>query len=89
MYIKFLIFSVTRGSVEGNSYSNLWARSEDIVNTADSVGQPPMKLNCNPDLVDKLRGKLPGIMNCTIKTVSAGGAKGGIYVVDANPDKDK
>jgi hypothetical protein len=77
---NLLIYSATRGNVDGTAYSSVWAESQEEVNTADTIGKPPMKINCNRDLVDALRGKLPGKVEVEMKMISASGAKGGLFI---------
>lgn len=75
-----LIYSATRGNVDGSNYSSVWAESQEVLNSADTVGKPPMKINCVPSLVDDLRGKLPAIFECEMKMISGGGARGGLFI---------
>lgn len=80
-----MIFSATRGNVDGTDYSSVWAESQEVVNEPDTIGKPPMKINADKSLVDSLRGKLPCMVKAKLKMVSAGGAKGGLYVISAVP----
>jgi hypothetical protein len=78
-----LIYSATRGNVDGSAYSSVWAESQEVLNSADTIGKPPMKINCVPGLVDDLRGKLPAVFECDMKMISAGGARGGLFISSA------
>lgn len=80
MLQELIIYSATRGNVDGTDYSSVWAESEEAVNAADTVGKPPMKINCDKFIVDQLRGKVPGLVICDTKMISAGGAKGGLFI---------
>lgn len=77
---SLLLYSATRGNVDGTSYSSVWAESETVLSETDTIGQPPMKLNCDSSLVDDLRGLLPARIECDLVMVSAGGAKGGLFI---------
>jgi hypothetical protein len=78
-----LIYSATRGNVDGSPYSSVWAESQEVLNSPDTVGKPPMKINCVPALVDDLRGKLPALVECEMKMISGGGARGGLFISSA------
>ena len=77
---NLMVYSATRGVVDGNPYSSVWAESEELINKPDTIGKAPMKINCNPDLIDVLRGHLPALVVVELKMISAAGAKGGLYV---------
>lgn len=85
MQQRIKIYSATRGTIEGNPYANLWAESEETLNEPDTVGRPPMKMNCAREIVDVIRTHAPAEFDCEVKMVSAGGAKGGLFVVSAKP----
>lgn len=86
---KITIYSATRGNVDGTNYSSVWAESEETINNPDTIGKPPMKINCAAQIVDDLRGHLPAIVECELKMISGGGARGGLYIVSAGPVLDK
>jgi len=74
------IYSATRGNVDGTNYSSVWAESEEEQTGADTIGKPPMKINCAPQIIDALRGKIPGSVIADMAMISGGGAKGGLYI---------
>lgn len=80
MKSKLLVYSATRGNVDGTDYSSVWAESEETVNTADTVGKPPMKINCEKSVIDQLHSKAPCVCIVDTKMISAGGAKGGLFI---------
>ena len=77
---SLMIYSATRGNVEGVAYSSVWAESEEQMNKPDTIGKAPMKINCNPELIDNLRGHLPAVVTADLKMISAAGAKGGLFI---------
>jgi hypothetical protein len=77
------LYSATRGNVDGSSYASVWAQSEEVLNQPDTVGQPPMKINCSSELIDSVRGHLPGNFEVDTRMISAAGAKGGLYIKTA------
>jgi len=77
---KIKVYSATRGSVDGTNYSSTWCESEQDINQADTIGRPPMKINCASELIDQLRGQLPAMVVADMRMISGGGAKGGLFI---------
>lgn len=77
---SLMVYSATRGNVDGTNYASVWAGSEEEKKDADTIGKPPMKINCERDIIDTLRGKIPGMVECELKMISAAGAKGGLFI---------
>jgi hypothetical protein len=80
MQERLIILFADRGIMEGQRYARLWAKSKEIVDKSDAVGEPPLKINCEYDIIDHLRNKLPGEFDCTVTMVQAAGQKGGLFV---------
>jgi hypothetical protein len=81
---QILIYSATRGTVDGTNYSSVWAESQDVLSAPDTIGKPPMKINCDSKLIDDLRGKLPAVVEADMRMISASGSRGGLYISSVN-----
>jgi hypothetical protein len=82
---QMTILSATRGNVEGTAYSSTWCATSETENKADLIGNPPMKINCDANIIDSLRGKLPATFMCKVKMISGGGARGGLFISEVDP----
>jgi hypothetical protein len=83
MKVELTIYSAQRGIMEGEKYSSVWAESEEYLSEPNKVGKPPMKMNCEWGVIDKLQGfSIPCVVICDVKMISGGGAKGGNFIKD-------
>ncbi|MGY8873151.1 MAG: hypothetical protein ACKVJE_22225 [Pseudomonadales bacterium] len=82
--IKVRVLAAKRFNMEGNAMSQVYVEGE-FIEEADKIGCPPMKMNGDFDVLDKLRGNMPGFFELTVELRAGAQDKMTQYCLDATP----
>lgn len=82
--IQVRVLAAKRFSMEGNSMSQLYVEG-DFIDEQDKLGCPPMKMNGDFDVLDQLRGAMPGDFELTVELRAGAQDKMTQYCIAAVP----
>lgn len=82
--LKVKVLAAKRFKMDGFEATILYVLGGKV-DEEDKCGQPPMKLTGGFDVLDKLRGNIPGDMDLTVEFRQGAKDKLEQYVLDASP----
>lgn len=82
--LKVKVLAAKRFKLDGYEATQLYVLGSKI-DEQDKIGQPPMKLTGEFNVLDRLRGNIPGDMELTVEFRQGSKDKLEQYVLDAAP----
>lgn len=82
--IQARVLAAKRFKMDDMAMSQLYIEG-GAISEADKIGCPPMKMNGDFDVLESLRGAIPGDFELTVEFRQGGGDKMTQYVVGAVP----
>ncbi|WP_372832511.1 hypothetical protein [Pontibacterium sp.] len=82
--LKVKVLAAKRFKLDGYEAAQLYVLG-DKIDEQDKIGQPPMKLSGEFDVLDSLRGNIPGDMELVVEFRQGAKDKLEQYVVGASP----
>lgn len=82
--IQVRVLAAKRFNMEGNAMSQLYVEG-DFIEESDKIGCPPMKMNGAFDVLDKLRGNMPGYFELEVELRAGAQDKMTQYCLNAVP----
>ncbi len=82
--IKVRVLAAKRFNMEGNAMSQIYVEG-DFIEEPDKIGCPPMKMNGDFEVLDKLRGNMPGFFELTVELKAGAQDKMTQYCLNATP----